>query len=150
MKHEICGLSLSRPWPWAFVNGAYPKNIENRSWKTNYRGFIALHAAKSWDEQGKGYIEGVNGYLIPDKKEHPDSQIFAVGRLVNVFEFSNDMALQMAKPEALWAFGPYCWEITDIVALKNPVRCKGAQGLWTLLPDVLDQVRAAYMEAKHG
>lgn len=36
-----------------------------------------------------------------------------------------------------WFIGPYGWVLTDVVTLAEPVPCKGAQGLWTVPPEVL-------------
>ncbi len=39
-------LTLTQPWASLVAVGA--KRIETRSWETNYRGTIAIHAAKGW------------------------------------------------------------------------------------------------------
>lgn len=36
-------LSIHQPWAWLIVNGY--KDIENRSWRTNYRGPVLIHAS---------------------------------------------------------------------------------------------------------
>lgn len=48
MKITIMGLSLWQPWASLMAAGA--KKIETRHWPTNYRGLVAIHAAKKWDE----------------------------------------------------------------------------------------------------
>lgn len=47
-------LSIRQPWTWACVEGFKP--VENRSWRTDYRGPLALHAGKSFDEEGLASI----------------------------------------------------------------------------------------------
>ena len=37
-------LSIRQPWAWLIMNGG--KDIENRSWHTNFRGRFLVHAAK--------------------------------------------------------------------------------------------------------
>lgn len=37
-------LSIRQPWAWLIVNGH--KDIENRTWSTNYRGHVLIHASK--------------------------------------------------------------------------------------------------------
>lgn len=37
-------LSIRQPWAWSILHAG--KDIENRSWRTRFRGPIALHAAK--------------------------------------------------------------------------------------------------------
>lgn len=36
-------LSIRQPWAWLIANGY--KDIENRSWRTNYRGPVLIHAS---------------------------------------------------------------------------------------------------------
>lgn len=37
-------LSIRQPWAWAIINEG--KDIENRDWKTGFRGPVCIHAAK--------------------------------------------------------------------------------------------------------
>ena len=129
----VRGLSLTRPWPWAFVNGPRPKRIENRSWKpprsimaTHH---IALHAAKSWDEDDRKFIEDATGIHVPPRDEHLHSAIFAVCRIPTYVDGSN-AATMLEESQMFWFFGPYGWIVEDFVPLVAPVACKGAQGLW--------------------
>lgn len=48
-------LSIRQPWAWLIINGG--KDIENRSWHTNYRGRFLVHAAKNMtrEEYADGY-----------------------------------------------------------------------------------------------
>ena len=56
-------ISLWQPWATAIAVGV--KQIETRHWKTDYRGPIAIHAAKRWtrDEREFAEIEVANGRL---------------------------------------------------------------------------------------
>src|SRR5216683_3431530 len=40
-------LSIQQPFAWLIVNGY--KDIENRTWNTNYKGFVLIHAGKQVD-----------------------------------------------------------------------------------------------------
>lgn len=40
-------ISIRQPWAWLIVQGY--KDVENRTWRTNYRGPILIHASKSLD-----------------------------------------------------------------------------------------------------
>jgi hypothetical protein len=153
---EIRGLSLTRPWPFAFVaqprrHGVAPKRIENRSWMPPKRligHFLALHAAKSWDEEGREFIAETTGLYVPSKSESPDSEIFAVCMLGGFMRHEQDH--RMTPEQRPWFFGPYGWLCAEFVRLRNPVPCKGAQGLWTFneKPDVLARLRDAYKESE--
>jgi activating signal cointegrator 1 len=136
-------LSLTRPWPWAFINGPHPKRVENRSWKppTYIIGkTIALHAAKSWDEEDREYIADVTGLDVPPRKEHPDSLIFAVCRIVDCL--GEREAIKLSDEQFYdWFFGPFGWLIEDFYALPEPVPCKGAPSLWSVPPEVEVEIR---------
>ena len=41
-------LSIKQPWAWLIVNGF--KDVENRTWRTKYRGPLLIHASKAKDE----------------------------------------------------------------------------------------------------
>lgn len=46
-------LSIRQPWAWAIINAG--KDIENRTWRTDFRGPVCIHASGSmtkrdWDE----------------------------------------------------------------------------------------------------
>lgn len=42
-------LSVRQPWPWLMFNADPPKDIENRTWPTDYRGPVLIHAGKARD-----------------------------------------------------------------------------------------------------
>ena len=44
----VKAISIMQPWAWLIVNGH--KDIENRDWRTNFRGPVAIHAGKKADE----------------------------------------------------------------------------------------------------
>jgi hypothetical protein len=74
---EWKALSLSRPWPWAFLSASSPKRIENRRRKDGrmpaicrYRGPLLLHAAKSWDKEAAAWMVG-RGLLTDDQRRGP-------------------------------------------------------------------------------
>src|SRR5438270_11273502 len=46
MTPSYCALSLTQPWATLVVTGA--KRVETRSWKTPYRGWLGIHAAKGF------------------------------------------------------------------------------------------------------
>jgi hypothetical protein len=41
----VKALSIRQPWAWVILNGG--KDIENRTWKTDYRGEFLIHASKT-------------------------------------------------------------------------------------------------------
>lgn len=145
----IRGLSLTRPWPFAFNHRPVPKRVENRGWRPHdYVGnYVALHAAQSWDEDDREFIADKTGLYVPSNRESPHSQIFAVARYAGCVEDEDDARL---GEQRVWFFGPVGWLLDDYVELAEPVPCTGARGLWTFdeKPDALAALRVVYMRSK--
>lgn len=43
-------LSICQPWAWLIVNGY--KDVENRTWRTKFRGDVLIHASQKFDRAG--------------------------------------------------------------------------------------------------
>lgn len=147
-------LTLTQPWATLVTIGA--KRIETRSWRTSYRGPLAIHAA-----QGFAGLTGPAGFLgrcssepfrsalagagITHGNQLPRGAIVAVCRLVDCV--STDSVVKQAgawhrQRNTFWpltvqerAFGDYsagryAWLLADIQALPEPILAKGALGLW--------------------
>ena len=54
-EQRLC-LSVRQPWAWLLMEGI--KDVENRSWSTDYRGTVHLHASKT--ETGYEYKKAQN------------------------------------------------------------------------------------------
>lgn len=155
----IRGLSLTRPWEFAFLRGG--KRIENRGWRPSgrLRGcYIALCTAQSWCEEDREFIAEITGLEVPTKKESQHSQIFAVcrwnGGIALETPESNEPGLiatgmEIPEDQQRWFFGPFGWMLDDFVALKKPVPCKGALGLWGFGDKLYELIalRIAYQES---
>lgn len=150
---RIRGLTLWRPWPWAFTHA--DKRVENRPWPAPrwiVGGYVALHAGKTFDKDAARdmhdhcYTAAADN-VPTDPAAHPDSVIVAVARVTGCHVHIG--APPKGTEPIPWAFGPYVWELPDVVTLGEPVPCRGAQGLWKLPPDVLERV-AAQMPAPSG
>lgn len=150
---KIRGLSLTRPWSFAFLNGPADeqKRVENRSWfpKAGMMGhFIALQSAKSYSESDRLFISRVTGLEVPTQGECPYGQIFAVCRVVAVVTGILDPRL--AEGQKKWFFGPFGWLFDDFVPLAAPVNCSGAQQLWELPEAVRGPLRDVYRASVPG
>jgi hypothetical protein len=147
----VLALTLIRPWPRAiFAESPRPKRVENRTWAppagTVVGQHIAIHAGKKWDEQAAVFIRdqgvelgpeaAVEGAIVgvvrvakvvalPDTAEGKHAA--SIGRATITF----DPKLR-ADP---WFFGPVGWLLDDVVAIAQPVRAMGQQGLWRLTDD---------------
>ena len=107
--------------------------------------WLAIHAGKHWDPEdvfdilthlprGTVVRETFTLRMLMEQLGH----IVAVARIAGTVT-SADLR-QMAERARPWFVGPVGWVLDSVTAIE-PVQCKGAQGLWTLPPDVLAQVR---------
>lgn len=105
--------------PYADMIATGEKAIENRTWATDYRGPLAIHAGKSraWLDDG-------------DEAERPEmafGAVIAICRLRGCVRLE-DLPLDLRGD--MHANGPWCWLLEDVLRLPEPVPARGAQGLW--------------------
>ena len=112
-------LSIRQPWAWLIVNG--DKDIENRTWATNFRGKVYVHAGrkiKSGDfPEQRDYIEQ-SGILLPE--EPPLGAI--VGEVI-----ITDCVDTSSSP---WFCGPYGFLLSSPVAYEDPIPYSGQLGFF--------------------
>lgn len=58
-------LSVRQPWSWLIVAGY--KDVENRSWSTNYRGRLFIHAGLQVDYEAWETVEEKHRIPMPDE-----------------------------------------------------------------------------------
>lgn len=113
-------LSVRQPWAWLIVNGH--KDVENRSWPTNHRGPVIIHAAKRPDpniENIRRYVEAERGIGIP--------RCLDFGGIVG-------MAVVTAcviEHDSPWFSGPYAFVFEHARPLTY-VPCPGRLGLFDI------------------
>ena len=147
-------LSLWQPWASAVAVGA--KRVETRSWRTTYRGLIAIHAAKRrvigeliyfrscWNWCGALASLGVtmgNGptldHLLPfgavvavaDLVDCLPTDSFTVGLLDR--KHGQEPYQWTERQMGDFSPGRYGWVFENIRALAKPLPMCGHQGLWT-------------------
>lgn len=135
-NQERKALTICQPWAWAIVHGA--KRVENRTWPTRYRGWLAIHAGKS-----KAWLCDD----LPDGTPVPTDLVF--GAVVGV-AWLDDVVRPDACGDDPFAFGPWCWRLTKVSPLVEPVPCRGAQGLWDLPDDIAAEVRTKIGETANA
>lgn len=124
-------LSIKQPWLHAILHEG--KDIENRTWSRDFRGWLALHAS-SKPIRDAAFPRGVP---VPDLADLDYSAICGIARVVDI----------VTKSRSRWFWRPddesvnYGWVLADVTPLKTPVPCKGALGLWEVSPDVARKVR---------
>lgn len=123
-------LTLWRPWPWAILYRT--KRIENRGWAppaSIIGEMIAIHAGRTWDENGAETIAGMLDATPTDAWRHMG--IVGVARVTGCVTSSDDP----------WFAGPFGWTLDDVRELPHPIPCKGAQRLWTVPPEIVNDIK---------
>lgn len=72
-------ITIKQPWASLIVSGL--KDIENRTWKTNFRGRVLIHAGKTRERQfsiPKKLFADYNVYSVISEKELPQGTIIGV------------------------------------------------------------------------
>lgn len=130
--------------PWATLIASGHKMNETRSWKTNYRGEVLIHAGKNPKDYTSGcYIDDPDGRhfqeagITPNNfEELPRGSIIGKATLVNCIHINKEFRdhLKRSNP-AEYAFGDYrigryAWVFENPVLFEKPIPARGRQGLW--------------------
>ena len=122
-------LSVRQPWAWLLFNG---KDIENRTWRTSYRGPLLIHASLGKDPEDfmprqREYIESA-GIVIPEDLPR--------GAIVGSVNLSGVAAA--GDTTSPWFEGPYGFKMAAPVEFEQPIQCRGQLGI----RDVSDSLMA--------
>jgi hypothetical protein len=133
----VKAISLTQPWATLVAIGA--KRFETRSWLSHYRGWLAIHAAKSFprDCQALCYQQpfAANlahaGYNTP--ADLPRGQVLAVANLTDCLSTNHWQPASSVEYD-FGNYGPhrFAWELASVQRLKTPFSANGALGLWKL------------------
>lgn len=125
-------LSLTQPWATLLASGA--KQIETRSWRTYYRGPIAIHAAKGFPRWVRDFCqdEPFASALSGSVESLPLGAIIGLCDLVDCVP-TQSIRFSLSKQERLfgeYADGRWAWICKNPRLLIQPVKCRGALSLW--------------------
>jgi hypothetical protein len=124
-------ITVKQPWVYAILYEG--KDIENRSWRRSFRGWLAIHASA----QPRRSAEFPRGIRVPDLDTLDYSAICGVARVVAI----------VPKSRSKWFWHPddgstnYGWVLAGVRALNRPIPCKGSLGLWEVSPRVLRELK---------
>ncbi len=109
-------LSIMQPWAWLIVAGH--KDIENRTWRTSFRGSVLIHAGKKFDGP-----DDAQEWDWPQIERPCD---FDMGGIVGEAEIVGCVT----ESRSPWFRGPFGFLIRN--ARPLPFRpCRGALGFFT-------------------
>ena len=119
-------LTIKEPWASLIIEGY--KKYEFRSWKTNYRGKILIHAGMSCD---KDMLVRFKDYNIKCEK----GAIIGEANLVDCIKVTENFKKGLLKIDPIvykrvnYA-EDYAWKLENIVKYDKPIYIKGKLGLW--------------------
>lgn len=105
MNPPIWALSIKQPWAYAILH--LGKDIENRTWNTEFRERFWIHAGKTFDHDGYFWLQK-QGFDVPAMSALPKGGIVGSVDLVDCVEYS----------DSKWFFGPHG------LVLRNPEECQ--------------------------
>lgn len=118
-------LTIKQPWASLIVNGY--KEYEFRSWKTNYRGKIYIHAGLGKE---KKMIDKVQEYNL----EYISGAIIGEAEIVDcILVDANFNNLLSEKNKLVYSnnyIGLYAWKLNNIKKYEKPIYVKGKLSLW--------------------
>jgi hypothetical protein len=117
----VLQVALSVWQPWAHLLAVLGlKDVENRRWRTTYRGRLWIHASQRLDEEVYRALlaEGVD---LPPMDELPRGALVGAVELVDCVR---DSRSRWAEP------GCWHWQIGRAWALPEPIPMRGRQGLF--------------------
>lgn len=126
-------ITIRQPWAWAIMNAG--KDIENRSWKTNFRGRVAIHASASMTreeyEEGCKSIRGrIQKIKIPAYEDMVRGAILGTVEIIDCVDDS----------DSTWFGGEYGFVLSRPKKLPEPIRCKGALMLWNVPRNITSRI----------
>lgn len=138
-------LSLQQPWATLVAIGA--KGYETRSWRSGYRGELAIHASKAYPYWCRELelLEYFAEALVREPRPLPTGAIVALAELADCRKIVRDPDSFLDDP-AEAAFGDhtpgrFAWRLINVRKLRTPIPIKGSLSLWTVPPATADRVR---------
>jgi hypothetical protein len=128
-------ISLWQPWATLMALGI--KTVETRSWSTEHRGYLAIHATGHFPKEARDLcyespfsdvLKLYNGHLNPEML--PRGKVLAVVNLYSVFGTTSVNPNSLNREFGDFSPGRYAWLTSNVIQLPWFVEAKGRQGLW--------------------
>jgi len=125
-------ITISQPYASLIATGE--KWVENRTWSTNYRGYIAIHAGKGSQYLSKSaLLHYSTGCVVAIAKLTacvPIDQVKDMAATLKGWNLIDGTSLNWCDvAEHKHTEGPWCWILEDIKKI-TPVSATGKQGIW--------------------
>lgn len=119
-------LTIKEPWATLIIDGY--KKYEFRSWKTNYRGKILIHAGMSMELD---VLNKVSNYNLKCSK----GAIIGEATITDCIKVDEKFDNDLKKLDPI-VYGQsnhnnvYAFKLDNVIKYDNPIPVKGKLGLW--------------------
>ncbi|MBQ9834324.1 MAG: ASCH domain-containing protein [Bacilli bacterium] len=118
-------LTIKNPWASLIINGY--KEYEFRTWKTNYRGKILIHAGLGMESS---YAKKVEDYALTYQKGAIIGEAVLDDCILVDENFNQELYLKNPLVYGNNHVGVYAWKLSNIKKYAEPIYVKGKLGLW--------------------
>lgn len=131
---KLAAVSLLQPWGSAVVMRL--KLWETRSWSTNYRGPLFIHASKRVKPENRKLFSDQIMFGVRDNRELPAGAIIGLAYLTDVQRTEKIREELLEKRDHLeiilgdYSDNRYAWRLEHAIKFKNPVPFNGALSIW--------------------
>lgn len=120
-------LTLKQPWATLVAEGI--KKYEFRTWKTNYRGKILIHAGAGIDKKEMEKFKNLN-------LEYPSKRIIAEVEIEDCLELDDELNQKIISENNI-AYGSkirtgYAWKLKNVNKIQSNTQINGKLGLWNI------------------
>lgn len=127
-------LSVQQPWAWLLVNG--PKDVENRTWRTDYTGPLLIHAPRTVDTSSWNFIaERVSARVLKHLRDACAAGKMPTQAIIGRVE----LVMCVESSPSRWFEGPYGLMVVNPMRIETPVKYSGRLGLFDIDDALLAQ-----------
>lgn len=118
-------ITIKQPWAWLIAEGF--KTIENRTWKTKYRGTLGIHVGKSMTDLNSELFR-----LLIEREHIALPSIDALKQQQGFIISTVNLAQIDIDSTDFWAIpGHFHWKLENAQKIK-PIKAVGKLGLWNI------------------
>lgn len=126
---ELPSIAISLKQPWATLIVCADKDVENRSWKTRFRGNVLIHASKKRDEKEmRSFMDLKKHHNFEPSWKHGEPlewQDMPCGGIVGMVEIVDCVT----ESESPWFVGEYGFVLRNARPLPF-FPCRGSLSFW--------------------
>ena len=120
-------ITLKQPWATLVAEGI--KKYEFRSWKTNYRGKVLIHAGAGIDKKEMERFKDLN-------LKYPSKRIIAEVEIEDCLELDDKLNQKIISENNI-SYGSkirtgYAWKLKNVKKIKSNKEINGKLGLWNI------------------